>query len=161
MPKAETVDKFFDAVNEAYDALLDAARTTNDRGFRVSCKLIDEIERSQREAVDLTRRFASAPRDVTGFYAAAVRSVTDAQGRTLELTRQFLDEVTDSQRETRDTVRKVIDANRAAGQAAIGATREAVGRASTVVQSGVNGVRAQTTRRRSTAAASKASGTSA
>ncbi|MDO8615789.1 MAG: hypothetical protein Q7T33_08655 [Dehalococcoidia bacterium] len=143
MPNPETVDKFFGAVTEAYDALLDAAKSANDRGYRVSRKLIDEVERSQRETIDLTRRLALAPRDVVGFSSAAIRSLTDAQGRALELTRQLLDELTEGQREGRDTVRKVIEANRGAGQAAIEATRDAVTRAGTRVQSGVNGVRAQ------------------
>jgi hypothetical protein len=148
MPKAETVDKFFDAVNEAYDALLDAVKAGNERGYRVSRRLIDEVERGQREALDLTRRLALAPRDIPGFSTAAIRTVTDAQGRVLDLTRQLLDEVTDTQREGRDMLRKVIEANRGAGQAAIEATRETVTRAGTVVQTGVNGVRAQTSARR-------------
>src|SRR5947209_11540948 len=112
MPRTENVDKFFTAVNEAYDALLDAAKSANDRGYRVSRKLIDEVERGQREAIDLTRRFASSPRDVAGFYSGAVRSVTDAQGRALELTRQFLDEASDRGREDRRPLRKVVEANR-------------------------------------------------
>ena len=87
------------------------------------------MERGQREAVDLTRRVATAPRDVAGFFTSAVRTLTDAQGRALDLTRQLLDEVTDSGREGRDTMRKVIEANRQAGQAAIEATRETVTRA--------------------------------
>ncbi len=134
MPKTETVDRFFNAVNEAYDALLDAAKSANDRGYRVSRQLIDEVERGQREAIDLTRKVASAPRDVSGVYSAAVRSVTDAQGRVLDLTRQLLDELSDSQREGREVVRRVIDANRTAGQAAIEATRDAVGQAGSAVQ---------------------------
>ncbi len=156
MPKAETVDRFFNAVTDAYDALLDAAKSANDRGYRVSRRLIDEIERGQRDALDLTRRFAAAPRDVAGFYASAVRSVTDAQGRALELTRQLLDEVSDGQREGRDTLRRVIEANRGAGQAAIEATREAVNRAGSAVQNirssaaGDNGARASGTAARRT-----------
>ncbi len=134
MPKEETVDKFFDAVTEAYDSLLDAARSANDRGYRVSRKLIDEIERGQKDAIDLTRRLATAPRDIGGAATAAIRTVTDAQGRVLDLTRELLDEVNEGQRETRDTLRKVIEANRGAGQAAIEATRDAVGRAGSVVQ---------------------------
>ncbi|MEO8456605.1 MAG: hypothetical protein ABI559_02220 [Chloroflexota bacterium] len=139
----ESVDKFFDAVNEVYDTLLDAVKSSNDRGYRVSRKLIDEVERGQREAIDLTRKFASSPRDISGFYSGAVRSVTDAQGRALELTRQFLDEVTDSGREARDTLKKVIEANRDAGQAAISATRDAVQRTAPAVEQAVNGVRAR------------------
>jgi hypothetical protein len=123
-------------------------KSANERGYRVSRRLIDEVERSQREAIDVTRRLALAPRDVAGFYSSAVRSVTDAQGRALELTRQLLDEVTDSQREGRDVLRRVIESNRNAGQAAIEATRDAVSRAGSAVQSvrSPNGARAPVTR---------------
>lgn len=150
MPKTETVDKFFNAVNEAYDALLDAAKSANDRGYRVSRQLIDELERGQREAMDLTRRLASTPRDVSGFYSAAVRSVTDAQGRALDLTRQLLDEVSDSQREGRDVVRRVIEANRGAGQAAVAATRDAVTRVGERAGSVVQNVRSRAANGRTT-----------
>lgn len=143
MARQENVDKFFGSVNEVYDALLDAVKSANDRGYRVSRKFIDEVEHSQREVLDLTRRLAVAPRDVAGFYAGAVRSVTDAQSRALDLTRQLLDEVSDGGREARDTFRKVIEANREAGQAAIGATRDVVQRATPAVEQAVNGVRAR------------------
>jgi hypothetical protein len=134
MPRTENVDKFFDAVTEAYDALLDAAKSANDRGYRVSRRLIDEIERGQRDAVDLTRRVAIAPQDLAGSFSSVVRNLTDSQGRVLDLTRQLLDEATDSGREGRDTMRKVIEANRSAGQAAIEATRETFNRGAGAVQ---------------------------
>lgn len=141
--QTDNIDRFFDAVNDVYDTLLDAVKTANDRGYRVSRKLIDEVERGQKDAIDNARRFAASPADVAGLYSTAVRSVTDAQGRALELTRQLLDEVTDSGREARDTVRKVVEANREAGQAAIGATREVVQRNAPKVEQAVNGVRAR------------------
>lgn len=143
MARQENIDKFFNSVNEVYDALLDAVKSANDRGYRVSRKFIDEIEHGQREVLDLTRRLAVAPRDVAGFYSGAVRSVTDAQSRALDLTRQLLDEVSDGGREARDTLRKIIEANREAGQAAIGATRDVVQRATPAVEQAVNGVRAR------------------
>ena len=149
--RTDTVDKFFNAVTDGYEALLDAAKSANDRGYRVSRQLIDEVERGQRETLDLTRKVVSAPRDVSGAYTAAVRSVTDAQGRVLDLTRQLLDELSDGQREGREVVRRVIEANRGAGQAAIEATRDAVGRAGTAVQT----IRTRTTNGRAKSTARK------
>jgi methyl-accepting chemotaxis protein len=151
MPKTETVDKFFNAVTDGYEALLDAAKSANDRGYRISRQLIDEVERGQRETLDLTRKVVTAPRDVSGAYTSAVRSVTDAQGRVLDLTRQFLDELSDGQREGREVVRRVIEANRSAGQAAIEATRDAVGQAGSAVQN----IRARATNGRPKAASAR------
>jgi len=154
MPKTtDTVDRFFNAVNEAYDALLDAAKSANDRGYRVSRQLLDELERGQREAIELTRKVASTPRDVSGLYSATVRSVTDAQGRALDLTRQLLDEVSDGQREGRDVFRRVIEANRSAGQVAVEATREVVTNLGTRAGSVVQNVRTRATNGRAVPAA--------
>ncbi len=139
MPKAETVDKFFEAVNDAYETLLDAMKSGSDRGYRVSKRLIEEAERSQREAIELTHRLAKSPRDVTGFYGATVRSLTDAQGRVLELTRALIDEVVETQQEARESLQRVIEANRTAGQAAIEGAREVVGRAGRIARPGRGG----------------------
>lgn len=126
MSREDTIDKFFDAVNDAYDALLDAAKAANDRGYRISRRFIDDIERGQRDLLDMARTVATTPRDVAGFYSASVRTLTSAQGRLLDLTRQFVDEISEGQREGRDVLRRVIEANRTAGQAAIEAARDTV-----------------------------------
>ncbi|HUF53908.1 MAG TPA: hypothetical protein VMR52_09075 [Dehalococcoidia bacterium] len=147
MPSKDSVDQFFDSVNVAYDALLDAVKSANDRGYRVSRKLIDEVEQAQRDTIDLGRRFAIAPADFAGNTSSVVRSLTEAQSRTLDLARQILDEVADSGREARDTARKVIEANREAGQAAVEATRKTVKRAGPTVESALNGVRNRATRK--------------
>jgi hypothetical protein len=157
MPSEENIDRFFGAVTDAYDALLDSVKSANERGYRVSRRLIEEVERGQRDAIDLTKRLAVAPRDVTGFYSTTVRSLTDAQSRLLDLTRQFLDDLTESQREGRDTLRKVIEANRTAGQAAIDATRQVLSRAGGAVEAQVDGARGRVARTRKTAEAPEAS----
>jgi hypothetical protein len=59
--------------------------------------------------------------------------------------------LSDSQREGREVVRRVIEANRGAGQAAIEATRDAVGRAGSAVQT----IRTRTTNGRAKTAARK------
>ena len=64
MTREDTVDQFFDSMNESYDALLDAVKSSNDLGYRISRKLIDEVEQAQRDSLDLGRRFATAPADV-------------------------------------------------------------------------------------------------
>lgn len=157
MPTEQTIDRFFDAVNDAYDALLDSVKSANERGYRVSRRLIEEVERGQRDAIDLTKRLALAPNDVGGFYSTAVRSLTDAQGRLLDLTRQFLDDLTETQRDGRDTLHKMIEANRSAGQAAIDATRQILNRSTGKVAAEVNGARSRANRTRKTAEAPEAS----
>ena len=120
MAKQETaVDKYFEALNDSYDAIIEAIKASNERGYRVSTTLLSEAQRGQREAVDLGKKFAEDPTDIGGFYRAMMESTTKAQGRALELARQMFSEISESGGETRETIEKVVRAQRSAGEAAV------------------------------------------
>lgn len=138
----EASGKFFEALNDGYDAFIDAVRAANDRGHRASTALIEEAQRGQREAVDLAKQWAAAPLDVTGFYGSLVEATTSAQGRTLDATRQWFNEMTDAQQEARELIQRMVKANRSAGEAAVEAARGAFGRASEAAQSTARSVTA-------------------
>ena len=127
--------KFFDALNEGYDALIDAVRATNDRGHRVSTALIEDAQRGQREAVDLTRKWIEAPLDVVGLSGSVIDTATKAQSRSLEATRQWFGEMADAQKESRQMLQRLVGAGRGAGEAAVSGARGFFNRASEVVQS--------------------------
>jgi len=92
-PTETAVDKYFEALTESYDAMIEAIKLGNERGYRISTNLLTEAQRGQREAVDLGRKIADDPTDVGGFYRALMESTTKAQGRALELARQMFDEL--------------------------------------------------------------------
>ncbi|HXK33431.1 MAG TPA: hypothetical protein VNM91_05385 [Dehalococcoidia bacterium] len=162
MAKTESaVDKYFQALTESYDAIIEAIKAGNERGFRISNNLLAEAQRGQREAIDLGRKFADDPTDVGGFYRAAMEATTKAQGRTLELARQMFDELSQSRTETRDVIEKVIKAQRAAGEAAVEATRDVASTAADRVRTGVSKVtqRGQAATEAATAAATNSTPT--
>src|SRR5262245_50293440 len=138
-----SVDKYFDALTESYDAIIDAIKLGNERGFRLSNNLLAEAQKGQREAVDLGKRFADDPTDISAFYRAAMESATKAQGRTLEFARQVFDEVSQAGGETREAVEKVFTSQRAAGEAAIEAVRDVASTAGERVRTGVERVTTQ------------------
>ena len=140
MAKNSAVDKYFEALNDSYDAIIDAIKAGNERGYRISSALLSEAQRGQREAVDLGRKFADDPTDVAGFYRAMMESTTKAQGRALELTRQMFSELSESGGETRETIEKVVRAQRAAGEAAVEAARDVAGTTAERVRTGVSRV---------------------
>jgi hypothetical protein len=129
MPQTSSIDKFFDAVDEAYDVILDTIKAGADRGYRVSKGLIDQAEKGQREALDLAHTIVKSPADLSKASGAVVDTLTKTQGRVLEISRQWLDEALDSQQEGREVLRRWIDANRQAGEAVVGASRGLFGRA--------------------------------
>jgi len=140
MAKNTAADKYFEALTESYDAIIEAIKAGNERGFRVSNNLLAEAQRGQREAVELGRTFASDPTDIGGFYRTMMESTTKAQGRALELARQMFDELSESRTEGREVIEKVVKAQRAAGEAAVEATRDLVSTTAERVRTGVTRV---------------------
>ena len=140
MAKNTAADKYFEALTESYDAIIEAIKAGNERGFRVSNNLLAEAQRGQRESVELGRTFAADPTDIGGFYRAMMESSTKAQGRALELARQMFDELSESRTESREVIEKVVKAQRAAGEAAVEATRDLVSTTAERVRTGVSRV---------------------
>jgi uncharacterized protein YyaL (SSP411 family) len=140
MAQNTAADKYFEALTESYDAIIEAIKAGNERGFRVSNNLLAEAQRGQREAVELGRTFASDPTDIGGFYRAMMESTTKAQGRALELARQMFDELSESRTEGREVIEKIVKSQRAAGEAAVEATRDLVSTTAERVRTGVSRV---------------------
>ncbi len=129
MPQTNSIDKFFHAVDEAYDVMLDTIRAGAERGYRVSKGLIDQAEKGQRETLNLAHTIAKSPADLSKASSAVVETLTKTQGHVLQISREWLDEALDSQQEGREVLRRWIDANRQAGEAVVEASRELFGKA--------------------------------
>ncbi len=129
MPQPNSIDKFFGAVDDAYDIVLDTLKAGVDRGYRVSQGLIEQAQAGQQEAVELAATIVKSPTDLAKSSGAVVETVTKTQGRVLGLSRQWLDEAMDAQQEGREALRRLIDANRQAGEAVIQSSRGLAGRA--------------------------------
>ncbi|HLB23751.1 MAG TPA: hypothetical protein VJP07_06630, partial [Dehalococcoidia bacterium] len=65
-----SVDKYFDALTESYDAIIEAIKMGNERGFRMSNNLLAEAQKGQREAVELGKKLADDPTDLAAAYRA-------------------------------------------------------------------------------------------
>ncbi len=129
MPQPSATDKFFGAVDDAYDVLLDTLKARVDRGHRVSMGLIEQAQTGQQEALELARSVAKSPTDLARTSGALVETLTKTQGRVLDTSRQWLNEALDSQQEGREALRRLILANRQAGEAVIETSRGLFGQA--------------------------------
>lgn len=149
MPQTQTAtqtaaDKYFDALTQSYDAVIDAVKQSNERGYRIASNLIAEAQRGQREQVELGKTWVSDPTDVAGFFRAAMEQTTKAQGRALELARQLFDELSESRNEGREAIEKVIAAQRSAGEAAVEAARDVTGQTVDRIRTGIGNLSQQT-----------------
>ena len=135
----EAAKKFFEALNESSDAMIDAIRAANDRGHLFAAAVIEDTQEGQREAVELARKWASAPFDVGGFYSSLLDNATKAQGRMLDVTRQWFGELAEVQKESRDILQRVFKANRTASEATTEFARGIFTRATDSIQAVTNG----------------------
>lgn len=134
MANDEATNKYYEALNETSDAVIDAIRAANNRGHRFTTALIEQAQENQRDAAEITKKWAAAPFDMIGLMSSITESTTKAQGRALDATRQLFSEISDAQKESRDVMQRVIAANRTAGEASVDIARGAFSRATTAVQ---------------------------
>ena len=134
MANDDAASKYYEALNETSDAVIDAIRAANNRGHRFTTALIEQAQENQRDAAEITHKWAAAPFDMIGLMSSITESTTKAQGRALDATRQIFNEFSDGQKETRDIVQRVIAANRSANEASVDMARSAFSRATTAVQ---------------------------
>lgn len=118
-------DKLLQALRESYEATRDAIKSGNDRGYRFSRRLVNEVEQGRRELVQLGRRFARNPKDTRGLYQASVDLARRAGSHSTDLARQWVAEAGEAGQEVRETAGKVIRANRSATQAMAAAVQAA------------------------------------
>jgi hypothetical protein len=124
MPDSDS-EKFLSALDESFQAMMDAIRKGNERGYRFSRKLLNDVEEGQREMATLARRFARNPRDMSKVYEDGVDLARRNSRQTGELARQWFAEASDAGREARTTAQAVIKANTEAAQALGAALRGA------------------------------------
>ncbi len=124
-----TRDKFFDAVNDSYDALLFAIEAAEARGYRASNAVIDEARRGEKEAIALARKWTDAPTSVFENLQAMLEAQGRAQQRRLELARDALEGAGEFGTDVRDALRLVVKANAKAGEATAEAAQEVARRA--------------------------------
>jgi hypothetical protein len=117
-----------DTVDEGSDAFLDMIKFGNDRAYRFSTIVLEELRRTQREQSDLTRQWLDAPTDAIGLTKSALETWTRRQRRRFELTRTFFDEMAVLRDETRDAFERVTSAGREAVSVGVNSTRDAASR---------------------------------
>ena len=118
-------DRFFDALDESFEAMLGAAQKGQERGSRLSKRLLRDVEEGQRELTRLGRRFARKPRDMRGIYRSSVDLARRAASDSAALAQELVSETTDASQNVRQTAQQIIRANRAAADALAAALRGA------------------------------------
>jgi len=123
MPANETVQKYFDTLLASYDLLIDSIDKANDRGLKVTKQFAADVVKGQREAIELGKKIAGQPGDMSQFYTAVLEATTSAQSRALAFTQAAYQEAVGSGADTREVIEKLVAANRETAEAAVEAAR--------------------------------------
>jgi predicted NBD/HSP70 family sugar kinase len=128
MAETAVPNRFFDAINETYDALLSAIEAGELRGHKVSQTVLEEARKGEKELVELMRRWVDTPTNVFDNLGAMIDAQARAQRRALELAQASLEGAGEYGGEVREAFRRVIKANRVAAEATVEVAREAAQR---------------------------------
>jgi hypothetical protein len=124
-----TRDKFFDAINETYDALITGIEATEERGHRVSQTLLTEARKGEKELAALAKTWVDTPTSFFENLEAMIDAQTRAQRRALELARDSLKGAGEYRGDVQDALRRMIRANRDVAEAMVEVARSATSRA--------------------------------
>lgn len=143
MPETTALDRYFTAVTEANDAIVNRWRSGAERSARIANTLLAEFERGQHDAFDVTRKLAREPRDLGGFFREWMEATNRQNARNRELVRELMQEMTDATSENREAFSRILNSQRTAFGAAFEGVREVAGNAFGAARRGA----AETTRR--------------
>jgi len=108
----DQVQKYYDSLLASYDVLIDAVSKANERGFNVTKQFASDVARGQREAIELGKKLAAEPADISHVYAAVLEATTAAQGRALAFTQAAYQEALTAGGDAREVVRKLVEVNK-------------------------------------------------
>jgi hypothetical protein len=114
-----TADRVSKAILERQASVFDLIRSNTDRNHRFTRSLLESYRQGNRDWLEVGRRWAKNPTDVTAIYEAVSDAIGNAQQRTIALSREWFEDTVESQRESRVILRQ-----------GLGDAREAVERAS-------------------------------
>ena len=101
-----TSDRLSQAILERQAGIFDVMRSVTDRNHRFTRSLIESARQGNRDLLEVGRRWAKRPTDVTGIYDAIADAVGNSQQRTIALSREWFEDVVETQRENRQLVRQ-------------------------------------------------------
>ncbi len=119
MANNEQVQKYYDALIASYDVLTDAIAKSAERGIKVTKQLATDVAQGQREALELGKRLASEPSDLSHYYTAVLEATTAAQGRALAFAQATYQEAIGATQDSQESFEKLVKANREAAEAAV------------------------------------------
>jgi hypothetical protein len=128
MAETKAPNRFIDAINETYDALLTAIEASELRGHKISQTVIEEARKGERELMELARNWVDTPANVFDNLGAMIDAQARAQRRALELAQASLEGAGEYRSEVQGAFRRVIKANRVAAEATLEVAREATHR---------------------------------
>lgn len=123
------LNRYFEAMNASYDALVEAAESGSKHGNAVWARLLEDSRAAQREALNVSEQVFEKPADPET-YGAVLQAAMKSQERALAFAKVLFEEASSSGTDTRAGFERVVAANRTAAEAAAELTRSFAGNGS-------------------------------
>ena len=121
---AEALQRYLQALGNAYDVLADATTKASDRGASVSKRLATEVIAGQKAVIELAKKVSTDPEQfMSASFAGVTEAAVAAQSRALAFAQLAYQEATGASSEAREVAEKVAKANQDAARAAIDLSR--------------------------------------
>ncbi len=124
MSTTHPATQYFDAVSTAYDAMIEAFRTTGKNNVRLSQRLLDETRKAQSRTLGVVRRVVENPTDLPGNMTAVIAATAEAQDQVMELSRSLFHSVPEANEQARTRFEQLARANQDVVRTAVDAARE-------------------------------------
>ncbi len=120
------LNRYFEAVNASYDALVEAAENGSKHGGAVWNRLLEDARTAQREALNVSEQVFEKPADPQT-YGVVLQAVMKSQERALAFAKVLFEEASSTGTDTQVAFERVVTANRTAAEAAAELTRSFAG----------------------------------
>lgn len=120
------LNRYFEAINASYDALVETAESGTKHGSAVWARLLEDSRAAQREALTFSEQVFEKPADPQT-YSVVLQAAMKSQERALAFAKVLFEEASSTGAETRNGLERVFAANRTAAEAAAELTRSFAG----------------------------------
>ena len=119
MPGSDALKKYLDALSAGYEILVEASTSANERGQKVSSRLMSDVVAAQRDALEFSRRLAANPEQaMSTSYAGLTEAALAAQGRAFAFAQLAYQETVTSNTELGSVAERLTEVNKEAAEAA-------------------------------------------
>lgn len=111
-PETSPMEQLLDAAIENQSQLDETLAGVRKHGIKIGELVAEQVQQSQREALELTKKVASNPSDFTASSSLMMDAAAEAQNRALEFTKNLYNEQMEAAKLARESMESMLERSR-------------------------------------------------